>query len=550
MADSLKLVTTRKVVTQTPQTKKAVKGQKTNHAGGYTFVIGDLERVKRFLIMGSEASFYQSGAKLSLENAKTLQKVASGTEEQVRELIDLIVGVSVAGRAVKQQPALFALALTIATTEHASVKNYGYSKLKDVARTGTTLFQFAGYLSQFQRFGMGARKAIAGWYTEKDVDRLAYQMVKYQSREGWSHSDLISLAHPSRSKDDVAFSNLINWALDKPAASDIEALPKVVQGFERIKGETSAKKISDLVRSHGLSWEMIPSEQLNEPQVWEALLEGNVPLGALLRQLPRLTRIGVIAPLGGRTAEIEARLTDQAALIKARIHPLQILVAMKTYASGHSEKGSSTWTPVQRIVSALNKAFYLAFKAVEPTGKRWLLALDLSASMTWSNISGMPITPREASAALSLVTAATETEHHIVGFTSGSRYGRGDQADGCSPLSISPEQRLDDVIRTIERQGAGGTDCAAPMLYALKHNIKADVFVVYTDNETWAGEVHPHEALVQYRAVTGINAKLIVVGMTATKFSIANPNDPGMLDIAGFDVAAPGLMSEFVKDLV
>lgn len=45
----------------------------------------------------------------------------------------------------------------------------------------------------------------------------------------------------------------------------------------------------------------------------------------------------------------------------------------------------------------------------------------------------------------------------------------------------------------------------------------------------------------------GIDAKLIVVGMTATKFTIANPDDPGMLDIAGFDTAAPGIMSEFAR---
>lgn len=548
MADALKTVVTRKVPTTTPQTKKAVKGQKKNHQGGYTFVVGDLERVKRFLIMGSEDSFYQSGARLSLENAKTIQKIASSADAgKVQELIDLIVDVSVGGRAVKQQPGLFALALTIATTEIPDMKNYGYSKVAEVARTGTTLFQFAGYLNQFQRFGMGARKAIARWYTEKNLDSLAYQMVKYQAREGWSHADLIALSHPRRSKDDVEFSNLINWALDKPEAADIEMLPKVVQGFELAKA-ADAKKIPALVREFGLSWEMIPSESLNDVKVWEPLLKGNVPLGALLRQLPRLTRIGVISPLGGLTEDIVARLTDQNALIKARIHPLQILVAQATYASGHSQQGSSTWTPVQRIVDALDKAFYLAFKAVEPTGKRWLLALDLSASMTWNKVGGLFITPREASAALSLVTAATEKESLIVGFTGGG-WRSGDISDYCKPLTISPQQRLDDVIRNIERQTAGGTDCAAPMIYALENNIKVDAFVVYTDNETGHGRIHPHEALEKYRKATGINAKLIVVGMTATKFTIANPNDPGMLDIAGFDTAAPGLMAEFVKDL-
>lgn len=68
------------------------------------------------------------------------------------------------------------------------------------------------------------------------------------------------------------------------------------------------------------------------------------------------------------------------------------------------------------------------------------------------------------------------------------------------------------------------------MLYALAQGIEVDAFLVYTDNETWAGAVHPVQALKRYRQKTGIPAKLVVVGMTATAFSIADPNDAGMLD--------------------
>lgn len=115
--DALKSVITRPGATATPQKQKAAPGQKKNNAGGYTFMVDELDRIKRFLILGSEATFYQSGAKLSLKNAKTIQKyVGKASLEQTKDLIDIIVGVSVEGRAAKQQPALFALALTIATT--------------------------------------------------------------------------------------------------------------------------------------------------------------------------------------------------------------------------------------------------------------------------------------------------------------------------------------------------------------------------------------------------------------------------------------------------
>ncbi len=85
------------------------------------------------------------------------------------------------------------------------------------------------------------------------------------------------------------------------------------------------------------------------------------------------------------------------------------------------------------------------------------------------------------------------------------------------------------------------------MLYALEKRLKVDVFTVITDNETWAGTVHPVEALRRYRKKTGIAAKLIVVGMTSTGFSIADPNDAGMLDVVGFDAAAPAVMADFAR---
>ena len=85
------------------------------------------------------------------------------------------------------------------------------------------------------------------------------------------------------------------------------------------------------------------------------------------------------------------------------------------------------------------------------------------------------------------------------------------------------------------------------MLYASEKGLKVDAFVVMTDNETWAGTTHPVGALRDYRRKTGIPAKLVVVGMTSTGFSIADPNDGGMLDVVGFDAAAPEVIAGFAR---
>jgi hypothetical protein len=84
------------------------------------------------------------------------------------------------------------------------------------------------------------------------------------------------------------------------------------------------------------------------------------------------------------------------------------------------------------------------------------------------------------------------------------------------------------------------------MVRALENKEQVDAFVIYTDSETYMGKIHPQAALEQYRAATGINAKLIVVGMTSNCLTIADPKDLNTLNLAGFDTATPRLINDFI----
>jgi len=106
---------------------------------------------------------------------------------------------------------------------------------------------------------------------------------------------------------------------------------------------------------------------------------------------------------------------------------------------------------------------------------------------------------------------------------------------------------LTDAVRSVSGLPFGGTDCALPMTYATEKKLEVDTFVVITDNETWAGNIHPVQALRQYRQTMGRAAKLIVMGMTSTGFSIADPSDAGMLDVVGFSADTPQVMASFAR---
>jgi 60 kDa SS-A/Ro ribonucleoprotein len=153
----------------------------------------------------------------------------------------------------------------------------------------------------------------------------------------------------------------------------------------------------------------------------------------------------------------------------------------------------------------------------------------LALAFTVGGVVGL--TPRLASAAI------TERNHAIMGFSTTFRL-----------LNISARQRLDDVVKSMNNLPFSETDCALPMVWALKENLAVDAFVVYTDNETWFGKIHPARALNEYRRKIGIPAKLIVVAMTGNKFSIADPNDAGMLDVVGFSTDTPNVMADFIRE--
>lgn len=532
----------------TPQIQPTLgKDEVKNSAGGYVFAVDGWTQLDRFLILGSEGgTYYASEQKLTVENAKVVSKLID--QDGVR-VVNRVVEISDSGRAPKNDPALFVLAMA-SKLGNDETRKAAFKALPKVARIGTHLFHFAQYVEAFGGWGRGLRTAVANWYNQKPIDKLVFQALKYQSRDGWSHRDLLRLSHAKAPSED--YNELYKYIVDGELKTDMSDRLRIVRAVEDMKHLTEPKDVVNYIVDFGLPREVVPTQFLNSPQVWEALLE-KMGVEAMIRNLGKMTSIGLIAPMSKASKLIAERLNNAELLQSARLHPMKVLVAMKTYAQGRGVLGSNTWSPEARVIDALDSAFYKSFKTVEPTGKRHLLALDVSGSMSMTNIAGMTgITPRIGSAAMALVTAAVEEDSGFIAFTStpGGSYGgmHGGGNSGITQVGISARQRLDDVMKTLESLRMGGTDCALPMLWAAEHKIPVDTFCIYTDSETWAGKIKPFQALKQYRDKMGIPAKLVVIGMTSSGFSIADPSDAGMLDLVGFDASCPDLIADFSRN--
>jgi hypothetical protein len=351
---------------------------------------------------------------------------------------------------------------------------------------------------------------------------------------------------------------------------------------------------------------------------------------------------------------------------------------MLIYKKGQGEKGSLVWHPNPQIITALDKAFKLAFQNITPTGKRIKIALDVSGSMSSAFCTGSPIVNcATASIAMMMMTLWTErggaplngassapepapapapavwkttqlpdgrtlyenTKTNECQFqkpasldATGARHCQSERRTlnvvppppslgrpptlaeykttkkylghpdasastsssarppfgGASTPSYLPElypppatptnvticafsntiiditntivgymdattdpatglptMTIDDALSLVNLPFSS-TDCALPMVSALERKEQVDAFVIYTDSETYMGKIHPQVALEEYRRATGIDAKLIVVGMTSNCLTIADPKDLNTLNLAGFDTATPRIINDFI----
>ncbi|XP_046844072.1 60 kDa SS-A/Ro ribonucleoprotein-like [Xenia sp. Carnegie-2017] len=532
--------------------------QVENSAGGLVWNVDDLNRFRRFLVLGSETpTYYIDERTLGLENERVLSNLLQAGRGV--EVVNEIKKYSIEGRTARQQAIMFSLAVCARKGDLAT-KREAYKALPKICRIPTHLFMFIKFCKLFSQPGKGwgraHRNAIKLWYKVKDPWKLAMDLTKYQKREGWSHRDVARLMHLKPEGTDVSDElfvimkySVCGWqkvltcffpedktVLRRPIGENGNAMLVFFRAVENIKTAQEEARVVELINQHNLVREHVPTHFLNSKEVWDALLK-KMPMTAMIRNLNKMTSIGLLAEGSPQVKDVCNKLQNEDLLRNARIHPFNMLLALTTYKSGKGEKGSLEWQANVEITKALEKAFYLSFKNVEPTGKSYMLAMDVSGSMQFSGcIGASSIKPHVASAAMAMMTARTEEHHKFVAFS-----------HEIVPMEISSNMNLNEVLNVANNIPMGNTDCAQPMLYATNNKLKIDVFIVYTDSETYYGDVTPREALKQYRKHSGIyNAKLIVVAMTSNGFTIADPDDPGMLDIAGFDSAAPQVMREFI----
>lgn len=532
------------------QTERMSYMQVLNVSGGFVYVVTDMTRLLRFLILGTEeGNYYYEEKELRRESVECIDRLI--IQDRGIEVVKKIVEVSKAGRACKQNCTVYALAVC-ARSNDLETKKAAYDALSDVCQIPTDLFAFIKYCEDFSAgtgWGRAHRRAIANWYNnyQGEETKLAYRVTKFRQRHNWKHKDALRLAHITPKTEPLRLIILylvkgLNEAkrMQMPRQEkELETWQKVyiyLESVEKALHSTEESEVVDLIEKHGLVREHVPTVLLNSIPIWQALLK-KMPMNAMVRNLGKMGSLHMLGDDSEEARIIVDRLNDKEALKKSRIHPFKILVALKMYSKGRGEKGALSWPRNTCIIGALEEAYYTCFDNVEPTNKKYCLAVDVSASMDYPMVGIESMTARDGAAAMMMLTARTEPHYEVYAF-----------CDELKTLPIKKTDNLKTVFNKMSNLRFGSTNCSLPIKQALSDKKKFDVFIVYTDSETHYSAIHPSHALQQYRTLTGIkDARLIVVGMASSGFSIADPTDPLMMDVVGFDSNAPEAMRSFVE---
>lgn len=496
-------------------------------SGGVMFKADIWTMLHRCLLIGTaQSTFYAGKQELTAEFVETVrQAIALNPNRVASEIL-----YASDGRAINNSAPLFALVL-LSMSEIPEAKHAFQEIFPQVVRTGSHFYEWLSYTKAIRGFGKIVREAGKTWLSRENLKELAYQLLKYQQRQGFSYRDALRLFHVKAPTEE--HNQLFQWALqgweELPQEIPSEALAQI-WWYEWLKRHPD--QTHEAIAKGRLTHEMAAPVGKMDKRAWQ-LLFNDMPIGAMLRNLGSLTELGVLSANNRDNLKRVAKvLNSREHLRKGRIHPIDVLKALKTYQSGGQlGRSQKTWQPVPRIIDILEQALELSFDVMPPTGKVFLHAVDVSGSMSYYSVSSIGLTCCEIATTMALATAKTEKHYVIRGFATEFR-----------DLKIAARDSFSDAIAKASNQNFGGTDASVAYDWAMQHKFKADVFCFWTDCESWAGRKHPSQALAEYRRKINPKAKAVYVTLAPYNISLVDSQDPMSWDIAGFDPGTPRLI--------
>lgn len=298
--------------------------------------------------------------------------------------------------------------------------------------------------------GSAPKRLVREWLARQSVEALFTGSVGQSP----SLTDIVKMVHPKpNERTREAF---YGYLLGRP--HDVDALPELVSQYERFKKGQWAS-LPDL------PFTMLSSLPL-ERRHWLEIAR-NASWQTTRMNLNTFARHGVFDDKH-LTRQIAGRLRNAAEIARARVFPYQLLAAFQNCSGVPS-----------CVRNALQDAMQTAIANVPKIEGRVVVCPDVSGSMA------SPVTGHRAGSATAvrcidvaaLVAAAMVRKNPsaiIVPFE-----------QDVVPLKMSAGDRIMSNAAKLASIGGGGTDCSAALKHLDRRDVKADLVLFVSDNESW-----------------------------------------------------------------
>lgn len=507
-------------------------------SGRQTYTVDDFILLNRFLFLGTLNGTYYEGQRKLTQDA--IQMIDRCIAKDAARVLRTVAEISITGRAPENDEVIFVLA-RLAKKANLEVRRDALSQMHNIARYATDFFAFLNHIKEMGGSSTLVRRYCSKWYLDKSDYSVAMQMIKYRSRNGWTHSDALRYLHP---KTDGTKNLIFKWARkgELPLTDFDNKGIQLIHAFEILQKETDWEKVVQIVRDFELPWEAIPTQFLRNKQVWRELVK-TARLGALIRNLSRLASIELLEEFDVFDT-VKSRLTNQQEIAENRIHPLDALVAGYTLVGGKSLKGKSTWTVTRNVRSIAqvltDETFVLAFKNVTPLGKKLVIGIDCSGSMN-AAVSNLPT--MNCSDAASCMTSLFTTEPIMptIIFFSDSAL----KAKVFTPnKTMTPKEMMN---ARMESRVGGGTALSVVWEVIKSKRLTPDAVIIMTDNVSWADSqaLGTEAGFLEYKERVNPNVKAINAQFQYNDRSVYSPKHH--LEVGGLDAGLYPIIKEYLN---
>lgn len=367
--------------------------------------------------------------------------------------------------------------------------------------------------------GSAPRNLVRSWFGSRTDDQVFRSNVGDKPSLG----DVVRLSHPKPDTD----SRRALYGYLTGQKHDAAKLPTLVQSYEALKAWAKAKE-GDSPELPDVPFEMLTALELGE-KGWRSIAE-RATWTQTRMNLNTFARHGLMADKS-IVAMLATRLRDAALIEKARAFPYQLMMAYLAV----DEK-----VP-HEIKEALQDAMEVATRNVPAFEGQTFVAVDVSGSMSDAATGNRG----SATSKVRCVDVAALFASTILRQNGSARA----IAFNASPMPLSLNPR-DTVLTNAQKIAAmlnGGTACSAPLVLLNAEQAKGDLFVLISDNQSWADvRVHGSPLMNEWASFRRRNPKARMVCLDIAPYATTQAVDrEDILQVGGFSDNVFKIVADF-----